>query len=226
MPNLTTNFGLTKPLPEEFYDVGVQNENMDIIDEELQKVATSAKRTVRFTIGASAAGWTAHQCDYLCDGTADDVEINAAIAALPSTGGEIVLLDGTYNIAAEIKLNKTGVTLRGNGASTKLVRAYDGGRIVYVSYNKCVVENLYIDGELITSPNQVKIADRSSSAAYVNVTVDDETQTGIPLETNTTVLDTPYIAPPKPVKPLYNNENIVPNGDVILQEDDIVVIYG
>ncbi len=74
-------------------------------------------------------------------------------------------------------------------------------------------ENLYIDGSLITSPSQVKIADRSSSAAYVNVTVDDEIQTDIPLETNTTVLDTPYVAPPKPVKPLYNNENIVPNGD-------------
>ena len=37
MPNLTENYGLKKPLPEEFYDIGVQNENMDIIDEELKK---------------------------------------------------------------------------------------------------------------------------------------------------------------------------------------------
>ena len=37
MPNKTTNYGLKKPLPEEFYDVGVQNENMDIIDDELEK---------------------------------------------------------------------------------------------------------------------------------------------------------------------------------------------
>ena len=40
MPNLTENYGLKKPLPEEFYDVGVQNANMDIIDKELKKRAT------------------------------------------------------------------------------------------------------------------------------------------------------------------------------------------
>lgn len=32
MPNYTENLGLTKPLPEEFYDINVQNENMDKID--------------------------------------------------------------------------------------------------------------------------------------------------------------------------------------------------
>lgn len=32
MPNITNNFGLTKPLPEEFYDINVHNENMDKID--------------------------------------------------------------------------------------------------------------------------------------------------------------------------------------------------
>lgn len=37
MPNYTENLGLTKPLPEEFYDINVQNENMDKIDEELVK---------------------------------------------------------------------------------------------------------------------------------------------------------------------------------------------
>ena len=29
------------------------------------------KRTCRFTVGTSAAGWTAADCDYLCDGTDD-----------------------------------------------------------------------------------------------------------------------------------------------------------
>lgn len=37
MPNKTTNYGLTKPLSEEFYDINVQNENMEIIDRELKK---------------------------------------------------------------------------------------------------------------------------------------------------------------------------------------------
>lgn len=41
MANKTTNYGLTKPLAEEFYDVGVQNGNMDIIDKKLKEVANS-----------------------------------------------------------------------------------------------------------------------------------------------------------------------------------------
>lgn len=40
MAEKTTNYGLTKPLPEEFYDINVHNNNMDIIDEELGKCAT------------------------------------------------------------------------------------------------------------------------------------------------------------------------------------------
>lgn len=37
MAEKTKNYGLTKPTPEEFYDVNVQNNNMDIIDTELKK---------------------------------------------------------------------------------------------------------------------------------------------------------------------------------------------
>ena len=40
MANKTTNFGLTKPLPTEFYDINVHNGNMDIIDAELKKRPT------------------------------------------------------------------------------------------------------------------------------------------------------------------------------------------
>ena len=36
MANKTTNYKLTKPLESEFYDVGVQNENMDKIDAQMK----------------------------------------------------------------------------------------------------------------------------------------------------------------------------------------------
>lgn len=39
MSGATTNYGLVKPLPEEFYDVAVQNGNMDIIDAVLKSLA-------------------------------------------------------------------------------------------------------------------------------------------------------------------------------------------
>lgn len=60
----------------------------------------SGKCTCRFVIGTSAAGWTPADCDYLCDGTDDQVELIAALNALAELGGgEITMLDGEYNLA-------------------------------------------------------------------------------------------------------------------------------
>lgn len=106
------------------------------------KIAKPARKVV----GTSASGWTADDCDYLCDGTADEVEINAAINALPSTGGEVILLDGTYTIAAQIKVGVANVTLRGNGNGTTIVRGFDASRMIYVSYSNVTVEKLKLDG--------------------------------------------------------------------------------
>ena len=38
MAEKTTNYNLTKPSADDFYDVGVQNGNMDIVDAELKKL--------------------------------------------------------------------------------------------------------------------------------------------------------------------------------------------
>ena len=40
--------------------------------------------------------------DFLCDGTADDVEIQAAVDSLPSSGGMVVLSEGTFTLSATI----------------------------------------------------------------------------------------------------------------------------
>lgn len=70
--------------------------------------------------------------DFLCDGTADQVQIQAAIDAVKTAGGGTVLLTpGTYNIAASIVMNGDGnpdtsvlVRLKGAGNyGTKLVGA-------------------------------------------------------------------------------------------------------
>ncbi len=108
------------------------------------------KRTCRFVVGTSTAGWTSKDCDYLCDGTDDQVEIQAAINALPSTGGEVVVLDGTYNITASISVNKNNVTLRGCGVSTVLKRMWNssgeqGVVTISSSYYSCI-KDFRIDG--------------------------------------------------------------------------------
>lgn len=106
-------------------------------------------KTARFVIGTSTAGWTAKDCNYLCDGTADQVEINNAITALPSTGGEIIILDGTYNITNKISVNKSNVSIKGNGNATTLKRMYNGvgddGLITITASNSSIFK-LYFDG--------------------------------------------------------------------------------
>lgn len=115
-----------------------------------QLPASEGKRTARFTVGTSTAGWTADQVDYLCDGTADQVEINAAITALPSTGGEVVILDGTYNLTGPINVNKNNVTLSGNGKGTVLKRAFAGTAsnpgLIYITSNNNTIKFLSLDG--------------------------------------------------------------------------------
>ncbi len=56
--------------------------------------------------------------NYVCDGTADNVEIQAAIDALPAGGGKVVLLEGNYNIINQILISRTGIDFSGQGPST------------------------------------------------------------------------------------------------------------
>ncbi len=127
----------------------------------------SGKRVCRFVVGTSTAGWTADDCDYLCDGTADDVEINAAIQALPSTGGEVVILDGTYNITATIAVNKDNVTLSGNGSATILKRMWnsssaEGVITITASNGNCTIKNIQING------NNSSFTSTYNNGIYVN----------------------------------------------------------
>ncbi|ABN56606.1 APHP domain protein [Methanoculleus marisnigri JR1] len=63
---------------------------------------------------------------YVCDGVNDHVEIQAALNALPSSGGVVLLSSGTYNCAGIIA-PKAGSTLKGEGESeTNLVFTRDG----------------------------------------------------------------------------------------------------
>jgi parallel beta-helix repeat protein len=127
------------------------------------------KASARFVIGTSTAGWTEKDCDYLCDGTEDDVQINTAITELPPSGGEIVILDGTYNITAKVNVAKDNVSIRGNGNATILKRMWDSstveGVITLTEVEGCRVENLQIDGNKAThtSSNNYGIQLSSSS---------------------------------------------------------------
>lgn len=81
----------------------------------------------RVVVGTSLAGWTTADCDLLCDGEADQQEINAAIQQVLAesyTGGQVLLLDGTYNISERIIISpgKKTLILTGSGPNcTRIV---------------------------------------------------------------------------------------------------------
>ena len=85
------------------------------------------------------------------DGTDDHVEIQAAITALPSDGGTVLLSEGVYDIGGQIAIS-SHVTLSGMGPSTELVFADDVDDRMIVNSDRVsgnsniIVENLYIDG--------------------------------------------------------------------------------
>jgi len=80
------------------------------------RTATVVVATVGSSLQARA------QADFLCGGVNDHIEIQAALDALPATGGEVHLLEGTYNVETTINLD-SNQTLRGCGRNTILATA-------------------------------------------------------------------------------------------------------
>jgi len=84
-------------------------------------VAVADTRTATIVVAASnSLDPTLAPAAYRCDGVNDHVEIQAALNALPATGGQVVLLDGTFNCEATCGRNISNVTIRGQGNSTIL----------------------------------------------------------------------------------------------------------
>lgn len=68
--------------------------------------------TPTFFVAASDASVHSREiADFLCDGTNDEVQINAAIAALPAGGGRVLLSEGTFYIGAAVIINTDHVVL-------------------------------------------------------------------------------------------------------------------
>jgi hypothetical protein len=89
----------------------------------------SSVRTATYIIAASdaPANWLA-QADYVCDGTADNVEIQTAIDALPTRGGIVKLTAGTFTTASPISLTRDYVTLEGEAGDTStIIQSVSGG---------------------------------------------------------------------------------------------------
>lgn len=91
---------------------------------------------------ALAAGAT-----YLCDGTDDDVEIQAALDALPDNGGEVVLLPGSYDIGASIIMWREQQSLRFTpGALVRWLTVTGRTPLIRVVRSNCLIWNAALQG--------------------------------------------------------------------------------
>lgn len=125
--------------------------------------SVSGKRTCRYVVGTSTAGWTEADCDFLCDGTNDDVWIRFALSSMKDTGGVLVLLDGVYHISGYITIPE-GCILRGCGNKTVLLRKTNAGYNGYFNVNSMIFmdvskdnsKNLII-GNIFDSTDSIKL---------------------------------------------------------------------
>jgi hypothetical protein len=86
--------------------------------------------------------------DYVCDADHDDAQILAAIASLPTSGGKIVLLDGTYKVESQINdpsYTKINVVIEGQGLST-IINYTAAGSAIYSTGAGWLVRDLFCDG--------------------------------------------------------------------------------
>lgn len=94
--------------------------------------------------------------NYVCDGTQDHVEINAAIDALPSTGGKVLLSSGTFNIGITspgtpigVTVNKNYTLLEGSGQNTVLkfhASTINSTALLTLSQSYTAARNMRLDG--------------------------------------------------------------------------------
>ena len=86
----------------------------------------------------------------ICDGTADNIEINAALAALPAgIGGSVLLSEGTFNLATSILITQGSVTFGGASLSSTIRLANNAncdGITFTAGIGQVIIEKLTLDG--------------------------------------------------------------------------------
>ena len=80
-------------------------------------ISNAASGSATFSV-AAVDSLNPGRADYQCDGVADEVEINTAMAALPAAGGRVILMEGTFTLAAPITIPASYITLEGQGWGT------------------------------------------------------------------------------------------------------------
>ena len=144
----------------------------------------------------SASAGVKAAADYVCDGTNDQVEINAAITALPAAGGVIELSEGVFGIGARIIVGKK-VIFRGLGKDvTSISINYSAAAGAANSVIGCSYHTTFEDLKIYT--NTAPAADNviisaAAGLCVIRSTVDEGSYTGTAIYCSTAVYQEIYI---------------------------------
>jgi parallel beta helix pectate lyase-like protein len=106
--------------------------------------------------------------DYVADGSEDQIQIQAAIDALPATGGTVSLSAGTFATSATIIVRGSGIRLAGLGWSTRIVSSNLADHVVDVSGNDFEIDHLAL-GHQLPQIRSTKAALRVTGAFRVSI---------------------------------------------------------
>ena len=107
---------------------------------------SSSRATTKLVAANDASDQVKQAADFLCDGVDDQMQIQAAIAALPACGGKITLSEGQFNFSAHVAL-VSNVDFEGSGTATLLylVDASNDHVLYGDTITKLSVKDLRID---------------------------------------------------------------------------------
>lgn len=80
------------------------------------------------------------------DGSGDYTDIQSAIDALPTTGGQIFVKAGTYTLTAFILLNKNNVSIIGTGRTTIITSNSALSYLLEIDNSNYLIKGIYFDG--------------------------------------------------------------------------------
>lgn len=137
----------TSTTPVNATRLGYMEEGIETAHELAESAGGGGATLVVAAVDALAS--TIATADYVCNGTADQVEIAAAIAALPAVGGVVLLSEGNFYTSGVITQAKNRSTLRGRGGrdlfTTTINRAAAANFYgIDVTGTSCAIEDLQI----------------------------------------------------------------------------------
>ena len=157
-------------------DSGLGSTNVQDALEELagRPSGGGSPRTYRVVVGTSTAGWTADDCDYLCDGTADQTTISQAIAALPEEGGVVYFLDGTYSLTNALTISSDNITLLGNH-QTSILSNQGNAAMLLAGGSNFSMKNLIIEDKRVSGSQATVVIEgincRISGCRFTNLNI-------------------------------------------------------